>query len=667
MKDWDQFWYQNLLPHRLLSGATNHLSVDLSPSSTDWKAAGHHGTWNLRTLMEPREFCIRLFSDERYKGTCRVEKVSGILRKDGGPPYIRNVRAGADQVPCFSKFELTFDIPDRYPDPFDPEEVLVTASFENPAGEVAKVDGFYGLGYYSQTDASGDHLIMQGPPVWRVRFCPVEEGKYKYTLTVRDRYGECKWGPATFAATAANSHGFCRVSKTDPRYFESSDGAPFFPIGYNVRSPFDTRMDGQFPWVKRWPEGYTAYMRYFKNMQEHGENFAEVWTSAWSLGLEWTPMWAGYHGIGQFNMMNAWQLDKVLEEAERRDIHLNLVIHNHGKFSTWSDEEWKFNPFNVENGGYLEIPEEYFTDPRALKSYVKLVRYMISRWAYSTSIFAWELWSELNLTGSKKDDVENYRRPEVVEWHKNMGAAIKEMDPFDHLVSTHVSSDYNCQNRDIVKLQEIDFSAVDAYHGSPDALHIVELIRQTANFNNPFKKPVLITEFGGSPTAQGVKHLRESLHAALWASTCTPIGGTPLFWWWQLVEEENFYPEYTAISKFMAGEDLRDPDLQMNRPEVQSRTGIELSAQCLRSKTRGFGWLYRQRDFASVDPAGMAITSNVVMRIDGMAGGAYRVQFWDTLEGKPIAEVEASAEAGTLTVDAPPFARDIAFKIKRRD
>jgi len=388
----------------------------------------------------------------------------------------------------------------------------------------------------------------------------------------------------------------------------------------------------------------------------------EVWSAAWSLGLEWTPRMPGYHGIGQFNTLNAWAFDTVLDLAERHGIRINFVVHNHGKFGAQHDGEWEFSPFNVKNGGYLTLPDEYFSDPRAMKSFRQLMRYIVARWGYSPNIFAWELWSELDLAGSKKD---NHRLPAVVDWHKLMARSIKDMDPYDHLITTHVSSDYTVQNRDIIALPDIDFAAVDAYHGNPDPVHIVSLMASTAQFNNALGKPVIITEFGGAWSAQTVKHLEDALHAALWASPAVPLGATPMFWWWQLVDEENFYPIFAGVSRFMEGEDRRGTNLAANTPQLRldDAPAPGLAVQCLKGKDRAFGWIYRT-DFSAADPNAEPSKTGVTLRLDAMAPGKFVVEFWDTIAGKAVAQLSVRSKDGVLAVAVPAFARDIAFKAR---
>ncbi len=664
-KDWEFFWYQNLLPGFLQPGKVAHLRVDLNSEASGWVAKDHHGAWNLRVLTEPKEVGITVFSKTAGTGgLMRVGNVRALPKiEDRTPPAIRSVRANLNSVACYDKFEVTFELPDRYANPFDPEQVSVTADFVTPRGETLRVDGFFGANYYRVVEAKEERFFPQGRAYWRVRFCPVLPGTYRYTLRVKDSVGMTTWGPATFTATPPRLPGFVRISAKDPRYFEFGNGSAFFPIGHNIRSPFDTRMDWAFPWAQRWPAGSTVYTRYFKTMREHQENFAEVWSAAWSLGLEWSPQWRGYHGIGQYNMINAWEFDRLLEEAEENGIYVNFVMLNHGKYSGWCDPEWAGNPFNIANGGYLRTPFEFFTDERAQRDFKNQMRYIIARWGYSTRIFAWELWSELNLAGN---DANSYRQPECVEWHRLMARAVREMDPYGHLIATHVSGDYTVQNPDIISLPEMTHCPVDAYHGSRDPIHIVSLLRQTAAFNTPYDKPVIVTEFGGSWAASDLKHLDCALHAALWASTCLPLAATPLFWWWQVIDEENFYPKYLAIARFMKGEDRRDPALLPVVPVILQNGAMSetLDAQCLKNRRRALGWIFLTGAFQHRDPAGTTVEAGVSLELTNLQDGSYDVEFWDTTAGRPVAKSKATTQYGSLSVPVPAFARDIAFKVK---
>jgi len=664
LKDWDHWWYQNLLPAKPVPGRTNHYTVPLAPPVPAWRARGHHGTWNLRALMAPKEVGIRVFGESSYSGKVSVTAARGIAVTYSGPPSILRVRPETENPACFEKFEITFELPDRYPCPFDPSQVRADVVFDGPDGNRMEVPAFYGQDYFRSEDAAGGRLVPQGAPWWKCRFAPRVAGPHVYRINVRDTWGTNSWGPGRFIASPPRLPGYVRVSKTDNRCFEFDNGAFFFPVGHNIRSPYDTRMEEQFPWTRRWPADTSVYARYFKAMRECGETLTEAWSAPWSMGLEWTPRWRGYHGMDQYNMLHAWELDTVVNEAEANNIYLNLVIHNHGKFGTAHDHEWEYNPLNVQLGGYLASPEDYFTDARAKDSFLRLMRYMVARWGYSTRIFAWQLWSELDLTGSDKGGIKNYQRPEVVEWHKWAGREIKAMDPWDHLISTHVCGDYTHQNAAIISLPEIDHAAVDAYHFSPDPLHIVALLKQTAQNNNAFGKPVIVTEFGGSPFAQDVKHLEDTLHAGLWTSACVPLGGAPLFWWWQLIDEENFYPKFKALAAFLAGIDRRNPALGQVQPELlPDPPASRLAVECMGYDRMAVGWIHLTHEFPRVETAGLMPITNLQVRISNLATGTFTMAFWDTIKGEPVLTEDVPATNGTITARVPAFRRDIAFKL----
>ncbi len=666
VKDWNHYWYQTLVPGYLAAGTGTPAVVSLAPEAESWVSVGHHMGWHYRVLLRPRTVGLRIFCKEgEWTGQVAIVRPSARLRFPiASPPVIRDVRPAQIRVPCYEKFEVSFRISDRYLDPFDSNQVHVTARFLAPGGSETTVEGFYDQSFFREVTPAGERIIPQGKPIWRVRYAPWEPGVYRYVLRVRDPAGETEWGPGRFTAEPSVLPGFIRVSPRDPRHFEFSTGEFFYPIGHNIRSTFDTRHDGAFPWRQRFEEGTSAFGRYFRALGGQGGNLVEIWMAPWSLGLEWNEAWSGYGGIGQYNLRNAWEMDEVLAEAARNHLYVNLVIHNHGKYSLFSDNEFVWNPFNVDNGGYLKSPNDFFTHPQAIEDFRKLMRYIIARWGYSRWIFAWQLWSEVDLVGEAHGF---YRRPEVVEWHRQMGHEVKGLDPNDHLVSTHVCGDYTHQNPAIIGLPEMDLAPVDAYHGSRDPLEIVRLMKATAQFNNPFKKPVLITEFGGAWNAADRRHLEATFHAGLWSSVGIPLGGAPLFWWWMLIEERNLYPTFGALARFMKGEDRRDPTLVQMDP-IFLREGKPVASliwSCMANSTRALGWVAIGADFQNRDPVTFSHEEGIVMTLERMDNGRYVVEIWNTVAGRAQERLEVEARERRLTVLLPPFSRDFAFKVRR--
>ena len=48
----------------------------------------------------------------------------------------------------------------------------------------------------------------------------------------------------------------------------------------------------------------------------------------------------------------------------------------------------------------------------------------------------------------------------------------------------------------------------------------------------------------------------------------------------------------------------------------------------------------------------------------GLLNKTYTVEWWDTLEGKPVKKEEVTAKDGRLPLSPPPFQVDIAAQIK---
>ena len=139
-----------------------------------------------------------------------------------------------------------------------------------------------------------------------------------------------------------------------------------------------------------------------------------------------------------------------------------------------------------------------------------------------------------------------------------------------------------------------------------------------------------------------------------------------MFWWWHLVDEENWYPKYQALNRFMSGEDRRDPELKTATPEllVNGSAASDLDVQCLKNRRKALGWVFVRSTFGQTDPRGLVKLKELTVRLSGLDEGEYDVQFWDTQDGKVVERKTIRAAKGVLSAPAPAFARDLAFKVK---
>jgi len=187
---------------------------------------------------------------------------------------------------------------------------------------------------------------------------------------------------------------------------------------------------------------------------------------------------------------------------------------------------------------------------------------------------------------------------------------------------------------------------------------------------------VVINEFGGSPMATSIHDLRRELHASLWAGAATTMAGTPLLWWWHVVDEYNFYPMFTHVRDFMRGVDKRDPLLKTARalvempnmslsPQARDRPHQpRVEAVCMASPTHAIGWLWVREAYTRDTWHGRQYDiQGIKVVLHGFNNAVFRVSYWDTQTGKEVKRERLRPMDGRLEFFPPPFTRDMAFKI----
>ena len=121
-----------------------------------------------------------------------------------------------------------------------------------------------------------EHCVQTDKQCSAVRFTVKREGAYFLDVTLKDG----KAFREHFDAAGFCDNGYIRVSKKDARYFEYSNGSPFFPIGINLafprRIPVSNKKEfgisGDIAFM-----GMRQYERWFKRCAQCGVNMARVW------------------------------------------------------------------------------------------------------------------------------------------------------------------------------------------------------------------------------------------------------------------------------------------------------------------------------------------------------------------------------------------------------
>ena len=334
-----------------------------------WEMNGHQRPWNALTARSLLEY------------GCIFEPDYGVVAPESVQMQLKSVRTLNEPLPkaatpvrdlCYNSqnpvvgttFERSFRL-DCWPSaPYDSSKTKINAAVRLPDdGRTEEIRGFYfeDFLYDRQEWDKTKCLTPSGEPCFKVRYCPRVPGHHVLEVKCEIDGDVFVLPTIEFDAVAAPEtyHGFVRRDAKHDQFFAYDDGSLFWGLGMNVRSPFDNRYKEVAPYSGWQDMGLEVYDRLFKKYKEVGINVVEVWMCSWWLALEWINDAPGFHGVGHYNQYRAWMLDHIFDLAGQNGIKLILVINNHGKFAMHYDTEWKRNPFNKVNGGYLTNCEEY--------------------------------------------------------------------------------------------------------------------------------------------------------------------------------------------------------------------------------------------------------------------------------------------------------------------
>jgi hypothetical protein len=141
-------------------------------------------------------------------------------------PSIGRMIRSPQETGLYEKLELPLNITAVFTNPFDPDELDITATFKAPSGKEWKVPGFY-----NQSRRDG----------FLVRFSPDETGEWSYMINVTDKTGTSTSEARTFKVVPSDYHGPIRIAQ-NKRYLEHADGTPWFGVGLWYNGESDTEV-----------------------------------------------------------------------------------------------------------------------------------------------------------------------------------------------------------------------------------------------------------------------------------------------------------------------------------------------------------------------------------------------------------------------------------------
>lgn len=450
-----------------------------------------------------------------------------------------------------------------------------------------------------------------GEPGWKVRFTPVEEGRYRYYVTATDGRSQARSPEGEFTVSPSDGRGFVRISADDPHYFAFDNGEPFFPIGHDVG----------------WSEAGGALseaLAYFPKMQAHGEDCTYLMMHALPafppiLAIEWNE-------LGVYDLKTAAQVDWYVDLAAKHGIYLKLSFdvhaHNvrHGRTALWPD-----NPYNAERGGPCQAPNDFFTDATAREFYKKRMRYIVARYGHERHVMAWETFAEID-GATELDGQAGWGYPGrpggervsamLVDWLRDTSACLRSIDPYDRLITASFSGDTSDPN--VWRMPEIQYTQIHHYDSLDTAAAIGHWCR---SLTEAYAKPMMVTEFGWevAPVDRTVDPQGICLHNGIWASVMTGAAGSALNWWCWRIDQLDLYHHFAALRAFVQGidwprEGFRAADVELTPPDPPHPVPVTVPA-------RG--------------PFSGARVSEFTVRNDGSVNDPYQVPAFLHAPGRP--------------------------------
>ena len=601
MVDEHHRYYQQYLGYMTNEASRKVVHIDwMKPSA--WESGSHQIQWHPSVKRRVRQLGLQIIPDKELIHTTD-QKIFVSQATDHKFPHQDTEELAftfttdmPSDIPAWAKYEYHFQLNQAVDNPYDPEQANIYAEVEAPDGELHTFPAFWfepmniSLNALQQeivTPAGTGHWIWRyafnQPGAWRVRFHAMLKRRNQTIETITD------W--TTISVSPKRNKQLLPVSKSsDPRYWETSDGAWFYPMGITIRSPGDTRQnelmrqeDSSLKSEDWEALGTHAYAQWFAKLEAHGGNYIRMWMAPWWTALEWNRKWDGYQGLGRYNQANAARIDRILEHAQQHNIYLQLELASHGMTSENVDEQWdpgeKRNtlgsPYNSINGGPVRRAAEFYSDETAWKYHQRRLRYTIARWGWAPHIMSWVLSSEMEFTGAYWQEAMRRRRnaqsPTLSKWIDRNLAWFVTNDLHQRPVSVHFSHPWRAER--IWQKDGLGFSYSNAYTGFQGSMGQLgrpqsglggALLTYIGRHFRPhnLKRPTLIGEWGGHWQERNSKTLAAEWRTGLWMQAVLPYSGNTGFWWWLWVDASDGWQQMAPVRKFVMDEDPRGRDLK---------------------------------------------------------------------------------------------------------
>ena len=345
--------------------------------------------------------------------------------------------------------------------------------------------------------------------------------------------------------------------------------------------------------------------------------------------------------MGVYNQVDCFMLDELVEAAENNGIYLMLCMLTRDLYMKHLSDE--------SSGEYEQ----------AIQYAKKFMRYAVARWGYSTSLAAWEYFNEID-PGLPTD-----------RFYAEVGDYLSQIDIYHHLraTSTWHPSAKDCRHASLDIGQLHRYMRPGTEEEYKDEVAVVLDRAQFLRKHAP-NKPALIAEFGLADAKWGrsdyMKQDTEGVHfhTSLWASAFSGTSGTAMFWWWELLDQQDAYKHYRPLSAFLADvcfAELRQIDATISNEQLRLLGYQGNDCAYIWISDSRATWWNQIAEKQQPEPV-----ADAAIEIHGLRPGKYRLEWWDTYEGKIIRAEQVTCTEDRLQISVPSFSRDIALNLRLR-
>lgn len=533
----------------------------------------------------------------------------------------------------YKKMELGFNLPDEITsqitiflsnntggiNPFDPDAIDFRVHLTAPDGTKTTRFAFYYSefterisGNSNNPEAIQNEFVKKATSYpWRFRFSPPIEGVWAVSVEIIiPGNATITLSDLSFNCIQSDHKGLLKTSQTntdkDRWLYYSETGEPFFAISENIASAGEC---GHFPsQTRRQLEGV-------QKLIDAGGNFTRFELGGQSALPDW-PVYNNY--FDKLDEMFAF--DKLVEKCEDNGVYFTLFRHHVEVMDreNWAQIRWELNPYHV---GLKSTIIDYFSEAEAIEWQNKCLRYIFSRWGYSSNMSFYS-YSEVDNWYTKllvaesdsetKNDNGNLSQKDAIillkKWIEGQHVYIKEK-----LNSSILFCHSPARLSVLEKNPETSFFSISDVvglhsYGERKNINYEERYDKLAEYWKRYKKPVFLEEMGPNKIAMfcctGIE-----FHNSIWSTAMMGGIGTGMDWWWDGgVFDMNYQGDLKHIQLFFENEDLRAGNFTPQKWKDASIDNMTLEHFALKqdNEEHVFGWIHNAtfywRNMAASNP-----------------------------------------------------------------